>query len=89
MTSHGDLMNLQAHLTHDFDDSHAGDAVEGTAGDGRGIDLSAFDDKHIVACAFGHVALLIEHDTLFTTSLDALDLGHDVIQVIQALHLRA
>ena len=89
VAGHHFLFAGEAELGEQLDDGLAGDAVETTGGDGRGVDFAVFGDEDVIASAFGDVALFVEHDTLFATGLDGLDLGHDVVKVVEGLHLRA
>ena len=41
------------------------------------------DDEDVVARALGDVALLVQHDGFAHARLDALDLGQDVVQVVE------
>ena len=65
-----------------------GGTVKSTGRERRSLELAGLDDKDIVASAFGHKTLGIEHDGLLASALDCLNLGHDVVQVIEGLDRR-
>lgn len=75
--------HCQAGFFCKVDDGLAGDAVEGAGGKRRGQELVAFDDENVVAGAFGHEALGVEHDGFLATAVGRLDLGEDVVQVVE------
>ena len=54
----------------------------------RGVHLVAIDDEYVVAGALGHVALSVEHDGLLVTGGVGLDLGEDVVEVVERLDRR-
>lgn len=77
-----------AQLSGNVDDRGAGDAGQGAGGDRRGGDETVADDEDVVAGAFGYQSQVIEDQSFFGASLECLDLGHDIVQVIQAFDLR-
>lgn len=79
----------ESNFVDQFDHGLAGDAVEGSGGDGWGEDLATFDDEDVVARAFGDVALFVEHDAFFTPGLHGFDFGHDVVEVVEGFDLGA
>ncbi len=46
------------------------------------------DQEDVVAGAFGHFALVVEHQGFDAAGLHPLDLGQDVVQVVQRLDAR-
>ena len=79
------MPNSRGDLEHDL----AGDAAQAARGDGRREEIAALEDENIVAGAFGDEALLVEHQALAGAGLVGLDLGQDVVEVIERLDLRA
>ncbi len=72
----------------EFHDGVAGDALE-DAGVGRWREqLPRPHDKHVVARALGHLALVVEHQGLDAAGPQALELRHDVVQVVERLDPR-
>ena len=85
----GDFADLDAHLAGQLDDGVAGDAFEDAGVGGRREELALADQEDVVAGALGHFALVVEHQGLDAAGLKALDLGQDVVQVVQRLDPRA
>ncbi len=52
------------------------------------MQLVPLHHENVVACALGHVALVVEHQGFEATGIGALDLGEDVVQVVQRLDAR-
>ena len=49
---------------------------------------AALDEEDVVAGAFGDLALVVEHQGFEAAGLDGLDLGQDVVEVVQRLDAR-
>ncbi len=85
----GDFADLDAGLAGQLDDGVAGDAFEDAGVDGRREQPAAADQEDVVAGALGHLALVVEHQGLDAAGLKPLDLGQDVVQVVERLDPRA
>jgi hypothetical protein len=85
----GSFANGDARCFAEIKDDLAGDAIERAIGDRRGNDLAFFDDEDVVSGALGNVALLVEHEAFHGTRLEGFDFGHDVVEVVERLNLRA
>ena len=82
-------VDLQPELGGDVEHGLPGDAPQGTRIDGRGEDFTALHNENVVPRTLGDVALLVEHEAFIGFGEVGLDLGHDVVQVIERLHRRA
>ena len=82
------LTQRDAERRGDLKHHAARDAIERTGTERRRGDRTVADDEDIVARAFGHEALIVQHQPLFRTGLDRLHFRHHVVEVIQRLHLR-
>ena len=69
-------------------DGVAGHAFEDAGVDGRRLEHAALDDEDVVAGTLGHLALVVEHQRFQAAGLDRLDLGQDVVQIVQRLDAR-
>ena len=56
--------------------------------DRRRVQLAPSDDEDVVAGAFGHFALVVEHQGFEAAGVGPLDLGQDVVEVVQRLDPR-
>ena len=69
----------------DFDDGAAGDAFEDAGGRAAACRSAVADDEDVVAGAFGHFALVVEHQPFLGAGLQRLDLRQDVVEVVERL----
>src|SRR5262249_23172118 len=69
-------------------DGIAGDAFEDAGIGRRRFEDTVLDDEDVVAGALRDLALVVEHQGLDAAGADALDLGEDVVQVIERLDAR-
>ena len=76
-------------LAGQLDHGVAGDAFEDAGVDRRREQPPVADQEDVVAGALGHFALVVEHQGLDAAGLHALDLGQDVVQVVERLDPRA
>src|SRR4051812_46671825 len=69
-------------------DQVAGHALEDAGVRRRGLEYPVLDDEYVVAGTLGHLALVVEHQGLQAAGPDGLDLGQDVVQVVERLDPR-
>ena len=69
-------------------DEAAGDALENARIAGGREDLAVFDDEDIVAGTLADVAIDVEHDGLIAADIDGLNLGQNVVEVVEAFDAR-
>ena len=71
-----------------LDDGVARDAFEDAGVDRRRLQHAVLDDEDVVAGALGDLALVVEHQRFEAAGADRLDLGQDVVQVVERLDAR-
>ena len=71
-----------------LDHGVAGDPFEDAGVDRRGVQLAAADEEDVVAGALGDLALVVEHQGFEAAGVGPLDLGQDVVQVVERLDPR-
>ncbi len=69
-------------------DEAARDAFENTRIAGWREDLAVLDDEDVVAGALADVTIDVEHDGLIAADINGLDLGQDVVEVVEAFDAR-
>src|SRR5678815_2284972 len=79
----GDLL-----LVADLHDDLARDAFQDADMGGWRAQHAVLHDPDVVRGPFGDVAGLVEHDRLVDARLDRLDLGENVVEVVEGLDLR-
>src|SRR5262249_26626805 len=89
MSRQGDLLDDDTGRLGQLDDRVAGHAFEDAGVDGRSAQQTVLDEKDIVSGAFGHLALVVEHEGFLTAGAVGLDLGEDVVEVVERLDPRA
>ena len=85
----GDFADRDLQLAGQFDDHGARDAFQDAGLDRRRQQLALPHQEDVVAGTLGDFALVVEHQRLDAAGLQALDLGQDVVQVVQRLDPRA
>ena len=82
------LDDRDAKFLGNLDDDRTGDAIKRAIADQWRVKFAVLDKEKVIARALGNIALLVEHDRLKRVGLDRLDLGHDVVEVVERLDLR-
>ena len=72
-----------------FDHGLARDALQNARVGRRREQHAVADQEDVVGRALGHFALVVEHQGFHAAGLHALDLGQDVVQVVERLDPRA
>ena len=72
-----------------LDDGVAGDAFQNAGVERRRVQTAVAHEEDVVAGAFGHFALVVEHQGFDAAGLQAFDLRQDVVQIIERLDPRA
>ena len=65
-----------------------GDAFQNAVGCRRRLHLPVADDEDIVGGALGDVPLVVQHDRFGHVGIRRLDLGQDVVEIVEALDPR-
>ena len=81
------LDDRDAEFFSDLEDHRTRDAIKRAIADQWRVKFSVLDEEKVVARALGDIALFVEHDRLKRIGLDRLDLGHDVVEVVERLDL--
>src|SRR5437879_3868088 len=50
--------------------------------------MTVFDDEKVIAGAFGHITFRIQHDSFLAPGIICLNLGQNVVEVIERLDRR-
>ena len=88
MTVHRPLDHRVAGRAGQLDHGVAGDPFEDARVDRGRMNLAAVHDEDIVARALGDLALVVEHQGFQAAGVGPLDLGEDVVQVVERLDPR-
>ena len=88
VTVHRPLDHRVAGRAGQLDDGIAGDSLEDSRVDRGRMNLAAMHDEDVVAGALGDLALVVEHQGFQAARLGSLDLGQDVVQVVERLDPR-
>jgi hypothetical protein len=85
-----DVVARECHLLHfnlgragQFDDGVARDAFENAGDEMRRAKDAVFDKKNVVGRAFRHFTVVIEHNRFQAAGADCLDLGENIIEIIE------
>ena len=89
MTLQGDLTNGHPGLNGEPHDGATGNAIQHSRIERRRQEFTALHEEQVIARALGDVPLVVQHDGLGRAGVGRLDLGHDVVEVIERLDSRA
>ena len=88
VTVHRPLDHRVAGRASQLDHGIASDPFEDARVDRRRMNLAAVHDEDVVAGALGDLALVVEHQGFQAAGVGPLDLGEDVVQVVERLDPR-
>ena len=77
------LFHGNAGLFRQLDHGVSGNPFQNARIGGRRFENPIFDDEDIIARALSHVALIVEHDRLVVAEVLRLDLGQNIVQIIE------
>ena len=77
------LLGIDARLGCQLQDGAAGDSLQGAVLGRRREQLTGANDEQVVGAAFGDEAGVVEQDGLVGAGSLRVDLGEDVLQVVQ------
>src|SRR5271165_4261 len=82
---HGPFDDCEAGRTRQFNHGVASDSLEDARVDRGSVEDSPGNDEDVVACTLGNLALVIEHERFEAAGIGALNLGKNVVQVVERL----
>ena len=80
---HGAFHHNKPRLTCQFDHRFPGDPFQNAGINGRGVNFAPTHDEDVISCALCDISLVVEHQRFQAARVGPLDLGEDIIEIVQ------